>query len=963
MSATKMTGMMEAKILSAFAKRARDPKAALSAAEEEALGAVLPGYARGGGMAAGFPKGPTGDARGTNELRRTNWFNGRFLTAEALRRQDAYGDMRARLDAHLLMPGIAYGLGLSANGLNGMPVFGESSPPTAGGFAKTQRITLSPGLAFDHVGRPILVAQPFAFTLEQLITISRQTPRRVAPGGTEFAPCVCLVPEPAGQTGGTAAVRPGCYLLIIEPGEVPEGEAKIYGEACAGSSSASTCQSEAWRGAFGLSLVRVPLELPDEPGLNTAWALRGTASAWWFDVFEHSLIRRWDPQFAVDDGFAAPVGPGRHEAGAVALAMVWLGTDGSAIFLDRWIPRRNIVTTPGEDWHRTRFGAPPRAAAWARIHQFQAMLAEHLELAPLAGNQNACPSMNLWQRGFRHIPPIGFLPLDPAAFNAGRGESGGSTGLAILDRLFRNADPRLLQVSRLIEGARKQALAYFRGTTLLPYVVVALHDDDILEDLANVFDKDPVQVGRTPQEEPEGRKAQTGYVLGNQYVGAETKQNPASIWLDQLGKLFDRLGLDELVSRRTEIVKIIIPLQGLTRNHPILGAVPEDARDQMQGWLGSSPPAWWKGSAPPMEAAGMARLRQSLPLDVLPRHFAVYVKQRLVLLDVLVVILEVLKVVLVLTRGTQSVNEPKDLQKAGPMKRTTMDYAVAYQRQPAEQRALVETLLSEPILRDNLARAAVLATPDLRMPTRNAEFMAKMQEIEAQLTGQIADPADRQKEAMARVADAYAAEYPGFQIMQIIAAIQPATEAKDTFGTIAALAAQQPLRDSATGARMEGTVADTVAKDGPVIFARPEAAAVYATMNEALAEKGATIYLAEAPEGVSVKEILAKTPVEAAEALGGASQLALFTEALAKEKAAAAEAARTLTAAPPPEDVTRKLAAAIARGDDAEAAVAAARSEIRNDRAKSAYLDAADTMIRTLGSDRALLFAGLKPGG
>jgi hypothetical protein len=348
---------------------------------------------------------------------------------------------------------------------------------------------------------------------------------------------------------------------------------------------------------------------------------------------------------------------------------------------------------------------------------------------------------------------------------------------------------------------------------------------------------------------------------------------------------------------------------------------------------------------------------------MLPRHFAVYVKQRMVLLDILVVILELLQAVFVLARDIQHEKEPIDRREAGPIRRTTMDYATAYRRQPAERRALVETLLSEPILRDAVARAAVLATPDLRLPTRNAEFTAKLQQTEAQLAGQITDPLERQKEALARVADAYAAEYPGFQILQVIAAVQPAAEAKATFNTIAALAAQQPLRESATGARMETTVADTVSKDGPVIFAKPEAAAVYATISEAMAEKGATTYLAEAPEGITVKEILAKTPVEAAETLGGAGKLALFTEALAKEKAAAADAARTLTGAAPPPDVTRKLADAIARGDDAEAAVAAARSAIRNDRAKSAYLDAADTMIRTLGSDRALLFAGLKPGG
>jgi len=958
------TNQIQAKFFMAMAKKAGNPNAVMTAAEDEAIAKYL-GFAKGGGDAQGLPAGPAGDARGTNAMRRTNWFNGRFLTAEALRRQDSYFDTRARLDAHMSMPGVAHGLGLSADALNGMPVNGDgNAPPSSGGFGKTQTITLSPGLAFDHVGRPILVSQPFAFTLEQLISTQQKTPRRVAPGGLEFAPCVCLVPDPAGPTGGSAAVRPGCYLLIIEPGEVPEGEAKVYGEACAGSGSA-TCQSESWRGAFGLSLVRVPLELPEEDGLNTAWALRGTASAWWFDVFEHSLISRWDPDFATDGGFARPVGPGRHESGAVALAMVWLGTDGSAIFLDRWIPRRSIVATPGEDWHRTRFGAPPRASAWARIHQFQAMLDESLDAAPLIDAQQG-GRINLWQRGFRHIPPIGFLPLDPAAIGDRLSGDRGSTGVALLDRIIAAGGGRIQLVSGLIAGAKQQAFSYFRGTTVMPYCVVALHDDDFLEDLGNVFDKDPVQVARrvivkqvvvvgSADAQAPGSIGPITHLNDTTAPPTPVTDNAAGAFLERLGALFDVLGLDELVNRRTEIVKIIIPLQGLTRAHPVLGVVPEDARGQAADWLGAQPPSWWTNSAALYDARGMAQLSQRMPLEMLPRHFAVYVKQRMVLLDVLVMLLEVLQAMVVLVRDMQrDAAQPKD-GIAG--QRTTKTYAMAYQKQPAEKRAIIEAAMAEPLVQDAVARAAVAATPDFRLATRNAEFTAKVQATEAQLATEVADPTARQQLALERVTDAYAVEHKGFEVMQVIAAVQPAAQARQTFGAISAQAVRQPLRDATTGARADSTVADSVAAGGPRVFAKEETAAAYASMNSALAEKSAASYAPGAPEGLTAKDIMAKPREEAAAALGGEARLTAFTEAMAKEKAEAAAAAETLTAAPPPPEVTAKLMEAVAKGQDATATLEAMKAEAGTDATKRAYLDAAGTMIRNLGTERTLLLA------
>ncbi len=923
------TSLFQAKMLLAFAKRIENPNAPLTAAEEAALAAVMAE----GKDQGGFPAGAPGDARGTNALRRSNWFNGRMLTAEALRRQDSYWDTRARLGAHLLMPGVAHGLGISGTGLNAMPVVEDrAAPPSTGGFGKAQKLTLSPGLAFDHVGRPILVSQPFDFTLEQLVTLSAKQPRRVAPGGVDFAPCVCLVPEPAGPSGGTPAVRPGPYLLVIEPGEVPEGEAKRHGEACAGPKPV-TCEAESWRGAFGLSLARVPLELPEEEGLNTAWALRGTLSAWWFDVFEHSLIKRWDPDFARDAGFRRPGGPGRHEAGAVALAMVWLGTDGSAIFLDPWIPRRSISATPGEDWHRTRFGAPPRAAAWARIHQFQAMLAESVAIRGVADAKMG--GLNLWQRGFRHIPPIGFLPLDPAAIGRDRT---GSTGNAALDRLIEAAGGRIALVSGLVAAARQQAFAHFKGTNVLPYCVVALHDDDVLEDLSNVFDKDPVQVTRRAPREARIEEREVVRVA------------PANAFLDRLGDIFDVLGLDELVNRRTEIVKVVIPLQGLTRAHPVLGVVAEDARDQLGAWLGSEPPSWYHREARMVEASNLAGLRQRIPLEMLPRHFAVYVKQRMVLLEVLVVILELLQALVVLARDVQRDARLEKGQGAQGLA-TTEQYRQAFQAQPAEKRALAQAALQEPVVMNAVAKAATLASADLRVPARNAAFAEAVAAQEQALVATVPDAELRAKLALDRTADAYAAEHPGFAITQILVAVQPPEAAKRTIEEIRFQGAQLPLRE-ASGTIAQGTVADRVA-GGIEVFEKPEATIAFGAMRESLAAKDASAYVADAPAGLKAAELLAKPPEEAARLLGGPEKLDAFTVAVAKEREAALVAAKAVAEAPP-------VAVAVKLGGATEtealAEIAKARAAT-TDAKEIAALDGAAVMVRTLGVERSLSLA------
>ncbi|WP_295591231.1 hypothetical protein [uncultured Lamprocystis sp.] len=919
----------------------------LTLAEERLVADYLTGFSP-QGAAQGLPGGPAGDVRGDNNLRRTNWFNGRYLTAEALSRQDTYFDARSRLNAHALMPGIAWGLGLAVDGANATPVLPNvDQNQRANGFPVNRQIALQRGLAFDHFGRPILVSQAFNFTVEQLIGTYRKTPQRVVGGGTEFAPCLCLAPDPAGPTSGGPAVPPGTYLLVIEAGETDEGGAKVMGEVCAGAAPV-TCRADAWRGGFGLSLVRFPVELPLRPDLGTAWDLRGTLSAYYFDVFEHPLWRRWDPDFLADGVFCRDTGPGRHDAGAIALAMLHLAEDGTVLFLDQWIPRRTLCDTPAEDWHRTRFGAPPRAAAWARIHQFQCMLAEGLTREPLRPFRN-----DLYTRGFRHIPPIGFLPLrlDPQEDQGNNPDS--NIGVTAFDEIFAMAGAGDFLVSPLVRRGMAEAARYFDNTNVITYGVVALHDDDILEDLGNVFDKDPIQVTR-----PHWTLDRSLYDRAQQPAALDTHKSTSAYkvlatnrFFATLEVLFRVLGLEHLVNRRTEIVKLVVPLQGLTRRHPLLGPIAADALPQGTAW-GVNPAATAGGPLANLdpelfpEAAALAGIMQRLGLDMLPRHFVVYVKQRLVLLDLLFYVLELIQVLIewvtlagaIVKVGSGQNTAGDQAQIRAPQ---VQDYRRALAAQPAEKRAIMVAVLGRPEVQDTLVQAADLSGSELAVSSRNLAFRRDVAAVEAPLAFEIPDETLRRRTAVDRVADAYAAEYPDYQVMQILAAIQP---------PIQTLAVVDKLAIGRAAAR-QGTVADALTAAGPKVFADNDSRSLYADLRRTMGERKISDYVPDAKTELTAEAVLARSPAEA-EALLGAETYKQFTAAFTTERAAATAGAEVLSKGVPTA-VADALETEIRAGSTPAAAIekVKAGTSIEN----QPLLDSAATVLRINGGNLAAL--------
>jgi hypothetical protein len=466
----------------------------------------------------------------------------------------------------------------------------------------------------------------------------------------------------------------------------------------------------------------------------------------------------------------------------------------------------------------------------------------------------------------------------------------------------------------LVREALRQAEAYFTGTNVVPYGVVALHDDDILEDLHNVIDKDPLQLERLlvlgdgdplrnwprPNATSSDRIAALG--LAGLLLSARGGTGLVQFLL-LLGSLLRSQGLeiDALVNRRTEVVKLVVPLQGLSRRHPLLGAITEDAVRQAPGW-GLAGPA-------DLDTSTLAGLLRERGVDMLPRSFVVYVKQRLVLLDLVFQLLELLQKLIefflaanggnIGSSGFLAANPPRYV--AGPATRasamtaaTTNDYRIALRAQSEEDQLLIRSTLAQPVVQELLLQTMTSATPVLAKGDRSQAFLDQVAVVSNEQSAAISDPKERQAIALGQVADAWAAEYPDAQVLQLLAAIQPAEQTLDLVKRLG----------TAPGPVAGPSVADGLDLKPPTRFESNTERVLYAGVRERLEERSIKDLALDLPEGslpdtalvgsLTVGDVLARSPEEAAKLLGGADKLEAVTKAFLGDRQAALEAASGL---------------------------------------------------------------------
>lgn len=992
------------------------------------------------GKEEAFPAGAKGRVAAINGLYRTNWFNGRFLTADALRADQVYADTRARFVAQIHPPGVAWGLTLKTLDAVHLPSTGgeivrpenpgadpddrgileeackayhrdkedtsirsavartkvtweafvawcdpKPQGDATGGLEIGTRVTLAPGLAFDDLGRPASVGAAFTFTFTDLINRYRTRPSVVVGGGTTFTPCACIEELPPGSVPTGASLPEGPYLLLIFPIEAGEGKAKVYGDACAASGSAEACAAEGWRGGFELRLARLKVEVPQESWTD-AWDLRGMLSAWYFDLYEHDLRTRWNragataPYFPADPAQWKGPGPAARVEAGVPLALVYIGSDGSVLFLDEWIPRRPIAATGSAAWAANARGAPTPAARVARVHQFQTMLLDSLAVAPQFGANTKGKS--LYERGFRHIPPWGFLPVpEPPPLVA---EEVGPLRLLLMSE------------ARAIESAKTAAKAWFAGTNVVPIFHVAIHDDDLLEDIGRADEKDPISLRLR---EPGTLTAQLIECLGGRAANTS-----ANVFLLVLGRMlaavarhFGDLTIEQLVNREVEVVKIILPMEPKRRTFPIVGRVSEDP---LTGLFA----AWSKLQTTNSRVGQLYDLwfGDVLGTAAAPRRFVFYVKQRMVVLDWLYLVLDFLLDLLAVAEALfkdqiEACAERKGFQKIeiGSMTHeapvtgedTEAAEGVAEVVAAGPQTVRVESR-SVPAM-NMIANAFVPArSRDLTVPTVRFE---EVKALAAPLRARVADTAravlaidgarqvatevlrttfpelglsgtwaayEREKKAGGGrdvALDALSNEHAGFGALKALSLVLPEAETDTLIASVASAA------EGTTKANAAPLATTTFYADGYRTRAGAEGE-ILAELRASYGEKPAAEVVEGAPAHVKVDDLLAGTPDEAARTLGKANA----TKAVARIRTDAKSlttAAHTLAGAPAVRTEAFWTAVDVARKDTPDLAAALARVEKEGTAATKTAAAALGKVAPALGEEGlTALAARLVPG-
>jgi hypothetical protein len=293
-------------------------------------------------------------------VRSVNFFNGRLLTGEDLRAE------QAAVEARLARLGRAAGDGV-VDGL-------EVSHATGSSTAAKPVVTVEAGLAIAPNG------QTLELTTAVDVSLARPGPVPGAEPGGLFADCQPYAP-------GTYTAGAGVYLLAIGPARQGEGRAPVSGLG----NEPAPCNTAVSVEAVRFRLIRLalpPAELLDRARLRNRVA-----------------YRCFGPADAARDPFGAPPEPTLVErlrtqtlaADEVPLATIgWDMASGGIHFVDLWSVRR-----------RPAAADPESAAGEARLQQFQAQIEERAR----AGHPETVGATSLFTR----LPPVGMLPLAASA--------------------------------------------------------------------------------------------------------------------------------------------------------------------------------------------------------------------------------------------------------------------------------------------------------------------------------------------------------------------------------------------------------------------------------------------------------------------------------------------------------------------------------------------------------------------
>ena len=302
-------------------------------------------------------------------LTRLNYFDGKFLRADDLRREQSYLRQLVQFSNQGLGAGVVYGMDTTLD-LQG-------------------RLTIGSGLAHDSAGRTLLISATAAFDIGMLIDATRRIARptvKSQAGNAAFGPCIDAMSAP--DDGLTAAAA--LYLVCVGHAESFCGTEDVYGRLCEEACVTATDRPLIVEGVVVRLLpvtLRSPLPISRAIVLDRRH-LRSRVAAALFEDERHvvgSLTST--PGLALDTWC---LGAAPSAVGCVPLGV--LAREGSqTVFFDAWAARRERIDAPAKRYWAWRMAMRPWDVFLAHVLQFQCQLHEVLRgIRAPGGDDDAC---------------------------------------------------------------------------------------------------------------------------------------------------------------------------------------------------------------------------------------------------------------------------------------------------------------------------------------------------------------------------------------------------------------------------------------------------------------------------------------------------------------------------------------------------------------------------------------------
>ncbi|MEO8333804.1 MAG: hypothetical protein ABI664_02445, partial [bacterium] len=306
-------------------------------------------------------------------LTRLNYFDGKFLRADDLLREQSYMRQLVQFSNQGLGAGVVYGMDTVLDNRG--------------------RLSIGAGLAMDSMGRTLLIGQGATLDIAALIDASRRIAvsnskkkkSAIVSTGADFGDCV-------GVTGGPDdGLTPAGSLYVICVGHAESlcGIEDVYGRLCEEACVVATDRPLIVEGVVVRALpltLRTPLATSRVP-LDRRH-LRSLVASAYFEDERHvvnSLISR--AGLALDTWC---VGAEMSAVGCVPLAVI-SRAGATTVFLDAWSVRRERMEAPAKRYWAWRMAMRPWDVYLAHVLQFQCQLHEVLGDDPSdPGNTDPC---------------------------------------------------------------------------------------------------------------------------------------------------------------------------------------------------------------------------------------------------------------------------------------------------------------------------------------------------------------------------------------------------------------------------------------------------------------------------------------------------------------------------------------------------------------------------------------------